>query len=237
MIYDLFSGSDHWSGRTSRRKCASACIYQSKPWTADKQVSLVNQTTPSGPSANLYKVCQPLQLHIVWLLLLLSISDLSNTVLFASPILHLRISFLSTHRYKSLERKTTHIMNVDAPDVPDKHSIANRLLRKLPPSARGHIVAIIGELVGTISFLFFAFGGTQVANVSSNPNTGTTVITKVEQKNPAQLLYISLSFGFSLAANAWVFFRISGGLFNPAVSDCSRFSANCCTNYLTPTSI
>jgi aquaporin related protein len=32
------------------------------------------------------------------------------------------------------------------------------------------------------------------------------------------LLYIALSFGFSLAVNAWVFFRISGGLFNPAVT-------------------
>jgi aquaporin related protein len=30
-------------------------------------------------------------------------------------------------------------------------------------------------------------------------------------------LYISLSFGFSLMVNAWIFFRISGGLFNPAV--------------------
>jgi aquaporin related protein len=27
-----------------------------------------------------------------------------------------------------------------------------------------------------------------------------------------------LSFGFSLAVNAWIFFRVSGGLFNPAVS-------------------
>ncbi|KAA8575945.1 hypothetical protein EYC84_006110 [Monilinia fructicola] len=36
--------------------------------------------------------------------------------------------------------------------------------------------------------------------------------------NPAQLLYSALCFGFSLAVNAWVFFRISGGLFNPAVT-------------------
>ena len=57
----------------------------------------------------------------------------------------------------------------------------------------------------------------RVANISSNTNTGTTVITQVAQKNPSELLYISLSFGFSLAVNAWVFFRISGGLFNPAV--------------------
>lgn len=31
-------------------------------------------------------------------------------------------------------------------------------------------------------------------------------------------MYISLAFGFSLTVNAWVFYRISGGLFNPAVS-------------------
>ena len=34
----------------------------------------------------------------------------------------------------------------------------------------------------------------------------------------SRLLYISLAFGFSLAVNAWTFFRISGGLFNPAVT-------------------
>ena len=33
-----------------------------------------------------------------------------------------------------------------------------------------------------------------------------------------QILFISLGFGFSLAVTAWVFYRISGGLFNPAVT-------------------
>jgi MIP family channel proteins len=32
------------------------------------------------------------------------------------------------------------------------------------------------------------------------------------------LLYVSLIFGFSLMVNVWIFFRISGGLFNPAVT-------------------
>ena len=72
--------------------------------------------------------------------------------------------------------------------------------------ARGHLVAMSGEFVGTILFLFFAFGCTQIAN----------------QLTPAEptldkLLFISLSFGFSLVTTAWTFFRISGGLFNPAV--------------------
>jgi aquaporin related protein len=43
---------------------------------------------------------------------------------------------------------------------------------------------------------------------AQNPNAGP---------NASVLLYIALSFGFSLCVNVWVFFRISGGLFNPAV--------------------
>ncbi|GFZ43569.1 Putative uncharacterized protein [Saitozyma sp. JCM 24511] len=57
---------------------------------------------------------------------------------------------------------------------------------------KNHVVAMIGEYVGTVLFLMFAFGGTK--------------------------LYISLAFGFSLTVSAWIFFRVSGGLFNPAVS-------------------
>lgn len=108
-------------------------------------------------------------------------------------------------------------MNTDAPSPAIDNGLRS-LLHRLPRTFRGHTVAVIGEFIGTISFLFFAFAGTQVANISSNINTGTTVVTVVQQKNPAELLYISLAFGFSLAVNAWVFFRISGGLFNPAVS-------------------
>lgn len=109
-------------------------------------------------------------------------------------------------------------MDAATPDTNAKHGYINKLFVKLPPSARGHVVAVLGEAVGTFFFLFFAFSGAQTGNVSSNPNTGTTVITDAPQKTPSQLLYTALAFGFSLAVNAWVFFRISGGLFNPAVT-------------------
>ncbi|KAK4501276.1 hypothetical protein PRZ48_007083 [Zasmidium cellare] len=87
--------------------------------------------------------------------------------------------------------------------------------RRLPNNIRNHIVAVIGEYVGTVLFLFLALGGTQVAN-----NIPTSSGASIEQvgSNPQQLSFIALSFGFSLAVNAWVFFRISGGLFNPAVT-------------------
>lgn len=79
--------------------------------------------------------------------------------------------------------------------------------------ARNHFVATSAEFAGTTLFLFFAFSGTQVALLAAP--VGPDVVGS--PSNPSQLLFIALSFGFSLAVNAWVFFRISGGLFNPAV--------------------
>lgn len=74
---------------------------------------------------------------------------------------------------------------------------------------RRYIVSILGEFVGTFLFLFFAFAATQVAN---------TVPSESDAPSLAALLYISFAFGLSLAINVWIFFRVSGGLFNPAVS-------------------
>ncbi|KAL8915161.1 MAG: hypothetical protein Q9171_000280 [Xanthocarpia ochracea] len=73
---------------------------------------------------------------------------------------------------------------------------------------RGHFVAMTGEFVGTVMFLYFAFGATQIANNVIPPGEASL----------DRLLFISLAFGFSLATTAWVFYRVSGGLFNPAVT-------------------
>jgi hypothetical protein len=69
---------------------------------------------------------------------------------------------------------------------------------------------LLESFVGTFPFLFFAFDGTQTANQIADQGSGPgSALT--------QLLFISLVFDFSLAVNVWVFFRVSGGLFNPAV--------------------
>ena len=67
-------------------------------------------------------------------------------------------------------------------------------------------------------FLFFAFSATQVAN-AADADLQTQNGSLSQAPNAPVLLYISLAFGFSLTVNAWVFFRISGGMFNPAVSE------------------
>jgi aquaporin related protein len=77
----------------------------------------------------------------------------------------------------------------------------------LPNRVRFLFVSFMGEFVGTFLFLFFAFAATQVANN----------LRGTRPMDIGSLLYISLAFGFSLAVNVWVFFRISGGIFNPAV--------------------
>ena len=105
--------------------------------------------------------------------------------------------------------------------TPSGHQKPKSVMDILPDSVRNNFIAMAGEFVGTFLFLFFAFSGTQVANTpTSNKNTSSTPATTniVQGPNAAALLYIALAFGFSLAVNAWVFFRISGGLFNPAVS-------------------
>jgi len=66
---------------------------------------------------------------------------------------------------------------------------------------------MIGEFFGTFFFLWIAFAGTLFANIPG----GNTSLT-------SDVLYISLVFGFSLAVNVWIFFRVSGGLFNPAIT-------------------
>lgn len=76
---------------------------------------------------------------------------------------------------------------------------------------KNHAIAMIGEAIGTGSFLFFAFAGAEVALYGKA--TG-----QIETFDPAVIMYIALSFGLSLLVNVFVFFRVSGGLFNPAVT-------------------
>ncbi|CAH0046173.1 unnamed protein product [Clonostachys solani] len=81
-----------------------------------------------------------------------------------------------------------------------------------------HFVAFLGKLADPTMFLFFAFAGTEVANIRSDSQGSNSTTGESTGFNLAFLIYISLSFGFSLIVSAWVFFQINDGLFNPAVT-------------------
>ncbi|KAJ5691900.1 hypothetical protein N7462_001323 [Penicillium macrosclerotiorum] len=81
---------------------------------------------------------------------------------------------------------------------------------QMPDKLRFNLLCMMGEFVGTFLFLFFSFAGTQVSN-TPKPEPGS-------DPNTSNLLYSSLCFGFALTVNVWAFFRVTGGLFNPAVT-------------------
>jgi aquaporin related protein len=82
-------------------------------------------------------------------------------------------------------------------------------------SIRNHIIAMLGEFVGTLSFLFFGFAAVQISK--SHPDNLAGGLN-VSSPSLLQIFFISAGFGLSLTINAWIFFRVSGSAFNPAVS-------------------
>lgn len=78
--------------------------------------------------------------------------------------------------------------------------------------ARKHAVAASGEFVGTFLFLFFAFLGHSMS-VQRAPETSPD-----GQISNQTVVFIAMSYGLSLLVTAWTLYRVSGGLFNPAVT-------------------
>ncbi|KPM42489.1 hypothetical protein AK830_g4059 [Neonectria ditissima] len=79
-------------------------------------------------------------------------------------------------------------------------------------AVNSHLVAACGEFIGTFFFLYFGYAGNLMA-VLQAPD----VALRGGLASTTNIL-IALSYGFALLVNAWAFYRISGGLFNPAVT-------------------
>jgi aquaporin related protein len=88
--------------------------------------------------------------------------------------------------------------------------------RHLTPAIRRELTIFLGEFVGTFMFLFLAFAGTQISITASGSASGASDVGHAQ--DVSKLLYISLSFGASLALNVALFADVSGAMFNPAVT-------------------
>ncbi|TKA71150.1 hypothetical protein B0A55_08249 [Friedmanniomyces simplex] len=77
---------------------------------------------------------------------------------------------------------------------------------------RNHFIAASGEFVGTFLFLLFGYLGHSMS-VATAPNSGPNGVNSNQT-----VMYIATSYGFSLLVTVWALYRISGGLFNPAVT-------------------
>ncbi|SPO23612.1 related to aquaporin [Ustilago trichophora] len=118
-----------------------------------------------------------------------------------------------------IEEQLPDFMKVDEGEHKHRHHYRAALRRRL--EIKNNLIAFVSEFVGTVLFLFFAFGiATEATNAraSSQNNGQATSLSQNAPPDTSALLYSSLGFGFSLAVNAWTFYRVSGGLFNPAVT-------------------
>ena len=75
---------------------------------------------------------------------------------------------------------------------------------------RDDCAAATFEFVGTAFFLLFGLGGIQAA--------ADITTTGRQSSGVEQALYIATCMGMSLLVSAWLFFRVTGGLFNPNIS-------------------
>jgi len=108
---------------------------------------------------------------------------------------------------------------MDSPAAPvpaaaQLETVTSRLQSNHPPSPVANCpfvdaIAAVGEFLGTFLFFCTAYIATQAAKNSAAEGTSESVVL---------LLYISLAFALSLTANVWLFYRVSGGLFNPALT-------------------
>ncbi|KAJ6262163.1 Aquaporin-2 [Drechslerella dactyloides] len=87
----------------------------------------------------------------------------------------------------------------------------------LSSGMKNHLVAASGEFIGTFMFLFMSYSVVQIAGsrVHYARQAGTPANGGAD---PALIFYIASAFGMSLAVNVWIFYRVSGGMFNPAVT-------------------
>lgn len=86
--------------------------------------------------------------------------------------------------------------------------------QRMNAGSRGHLIAAMAEFIGTFMFLFFAYAAAQIGNEKAD-----TLRPLFEEPGLSllQITYISAVFGISLGVNVWIFYRVSGGQFNPAV--------------------
>jgi aquaporin related protein len=99
--------------------------------------------------------------------------------------------------------------SVDSDSNPGSHEKSRPKLSTI----QAHLVAASGEFVGTFMFLYFAFACQVMLHTQSGDRSEENGGFDSQQN-----IHTALVYGFSLLVNVWAFFRISGGLFNPAVS-------------------
>jgi aquaporin related protein len=94
--------------------------------------------------------------------------------------------------------------------------LLDQFRERVPLRIRNRCIAMISEFVGTFFFMLIGLGGNSA--VINDPAAAAQFKGGDASANPAKILFIATVWAVSVTVNTWSFFRISGGLFNPAVT-------------------
>ncbi len=114
--------------------------------------------------------------------------------------------YRATNMPSSSRRGLAHTIDPDFPDEPSPAEVDKPFFSRI----KEDVYAALLEYVGTTFFLLLAFGGVQASQSEASSTS--------QASNIVRDMYISLSFGFSLLSAVWLFYRVTGGLFNPNVT-------------------
>ncbi|TLD06348.1 uncharacterized protein PgNI_08037 [Pyricularia grisea] len=81
-------------------------------------------------------------------------------------------------------------------------------------SLRHHLVAALGEFVGTFLFLFFGYASHSMIATAERP----TPEGLRDGYSAQATVLIALAYAMAILVTVWAMYRISGGLFNPAIT-------------------
>ncbi|KNG48894.1 hypothetical protein TW65_04305 [Stemphylium lycopersici] len=94
--------------------------------------------------------------------------------------------------------------------------LLDQFREKVPLPIRNRSIAMLSEFVGTFLFMLIGLGGN--STIINDPAMELQYESGEVSANPAKVLVIAVIWGVAVTVNTWTFFRISGGLFNPAVT-------------------
>ncbi|KAJ3496925.1 hypothetical protein NLG97_g2297 [Lecanicillium saksenae] len=111
-----------------------------------------------------------------------------------------------------MEATTDNAPIQSALDIGGNHFNKDGRDRPVPSQYKNALTVIVGEFCGTFMFLLLSFIGTQAAINNNNSTEGNGRLSA------SSLMFIAASFGAALTVNVWIFYRVTGGMFNPAVT-------------------
>jgi aquaporin related protein len=119
--------------------------------------------------------------------------------------------------------KETRGTNLTLTTSAGKVYLLDQFRERVPMRIRNRSIAMFSEFVGAFLFMLVGIGGN--STVIHGPAKAMQYGGGDMMADPAKILFVATVWGMAVSVNAWAFFHVSGGLFNPAVTMVASIAA------------